>query len=165
MARIISFQQLRPILARRKKEGKIIGFCNGNYDLLHPGHAMHFESAKRLCDVLVVAIASDKQVRRQKGIGRPVFTEHMRAYMLSQLRPVDFVFINDANNGSRFIRALKPDLYVRGPDYRGIPPNKDFAEEIQSAQKVGCRITFTKDKKLSTRDIITAIKKNSTYRR
>lgn len=164
MTKIRTLEKLIREVAKCKKEGKKIGYCNGNYDLLHPGHAKHFESAKKLCDVLVVSVASDVFVKKWKGAGRPVFSENLRAYMVSQLEPVDFVTINTHPNGSglKFFNLLKPHYYIRGPDYIN-SRIKEFLKEKGLAIKAGCIVRYTKDTKLSTRDIIQAIKGDRTY--
>lgn len=164
MGKIVSLQQLKKYVQKEKTLGKKIGFCNGNYDLLHPGHAMHFASAKKMCDVLIVAVASDAQVKRQKGRGRPVFTEKLRLYMVGQILSVDYVILNKENNGESFLRALKPDVYIRGSDYFGVKPNAEFVKEINTARSVGCVVRYTKDKKLASRDIVQAIREYKTYR-
>lgn len=164
MAKILTLEKLIKEVAKCKKEGKKIGYCNGNYDLLHPGHAKHFESAKKLCDVLVVSVASDTFVKKWKGRGRPVFSEKLRAYMVSQLKPVDFVAINIHPNGSgiKFFNLLKPHYYIRGPDYIN-SRDKTFLKEKKLATRAGCTVRYTKDTKLSTGDIIQAVKEDQAY--
>ena len=145
-----------------KKAGKRIGLCDGNYDLLHQGHVLHFESAKKMCDVLVVSIARDERMRERKGKGRPVFTERWRAYMVNQLKAVDFVIINPTNNGIMMLELLKPQVYIRGPDYRTYE-SATFSEEKHTARVVGATIRYTKDIKFATRDLMQAIKEERTY--
>ena len=165
MNKILSFKLLVQEIKKLKKKDKKIGYCNGNYDLLHPGHAKHFESAKKLCDVLVVSVASDAFVKKWKDKSRPVFSEKLRAYMVSQLEPVDFVTINTHHNGSgiKFFNLLKPDYYIRGPDYINSRA-KQYLKEKALAIKAGCAVRYTKDLKLSAREIIKSIKENKTYR-
>ena len=90
-----------------KKAGKRIGLCDGNYDLLHPGHVLHFESAKKMCDVLVVSIARDERMRERKGKGRPVFTERWRGDMGNQVKGGGFVMINARKKGIRMGGGLE----------------------------------------------------------
>ena len=162
MGKVVSISELAKILESYKKQGKRIGFCDGNYDLLHPGHVMHFESAKKLCNILIVAIAGDKDVRKVKGPGRPVFTEGLRAYMVSQLSSVDFVVFNKGKNRSKIINLIKPKYYIRGPDYINSKSNS-FLREKRKAKKAGCLIRYTKDKKFGTGGIIRSIKEGKTY--
>ena len=165
MGKVVSISKLAKIIENYRKQGKRIGFCNGNYDLLHPGHVMHFESAKKLCDVLVVAVADDKSVRKQKGPGRPIFNEDLRAYMVSQLSSVDFAIFNRHNkqsNVSKIINLIKPKYYIRGPDYIN-SKSGSFLNEKRDAIKAGCLIRYTKDKKFASRDIIKSIKEGKVY--
>lgn len=165
MGKFLSFRKLVKEIKELKKEGKKIGYCNGNYDMLHAGHAKHFESAKKLCDVLVVSVASDAFVKKWKSKGRPVFSEKLRTYMVSQLESIDFVTINIHSNGSgiKFFNLLKPHFYIRGPDYIN-SKDKEYLKEKALAIKAGCAVKFTRDTKLSTREIIKSIKEDKTYR-
>ncbi|MCG4715611.1 adenylyltransferase/cytidyltransferase family protein, partial [Faecalibacillus intestinalis] len=67
-----------------------IGFCCGAYDLLHPGHMKHLEQAKKICDVLIVAVTCDKYVKERKGNGRPIYNEKQRVFNVSGLKSVDY---------------------------------------------------------------------------
>lgn len=110
-------------LARRLRErGCSIVQCHGVFDLLHPGHVEHLEEAKGKGDVLVVTITPDRYVN--KGPGRPVFTQDHRARLLSALATVDFVAVTESPTATDAIRAIRPDTYVKGPDYA------DHADDI-----------------------------------
>lgn len=139
-----------------KKSNKTVGLCLGGFDLLHPGHITHFISAKKYCDILIIGVTSDKfMVRRKKE--RLVFNEQMRAFSISQIRSVDYVFICDYLTANEVISLLKPTFYIKGPDYK----NKDDEEinsERNTIEKVGGRIVYTDDEKLSTTEIIEYIK-------
>ena len=100
-----------------RKRGLRVGFTNGCYDLLHPGHVSLLKSAAAECDRLIVAINSDASVRRLKGATRPVQDEGSRAYVLSALSAVDLVLVFDEDTPAETIAALKPDLLVKGADY------------------------------------------------
>ena len=118
MARVSSnkikpFENLVKILAQARKKGKKIVLCHGVFDLLHPGHIKHFETAKKKGDVLVVTITKDEYVN--KGPGRPVFSEFLRAESVAAIECVDFVAINDWPAAVETIKKLKqtlPGLYV-----------------------------------------------------
>jgi D-beta-D-heptose 7-phosphate kinase/D-beta-D-heptose 1-phosphate adenosyltransferase len=99
------------------KRGLRVGFTNGCYDLLHPGHVSLLKSAAAECDRLIVAINSDASVRRLKGPTRPVQDESSRAYVLGALSAVDLVLVFDEDTPAETIAALKPDLLVKGADY------------------------------------------------
>jgi D-beta-D-heptose 7-phosphate kinase/D-beta-D-heptose 1-phosphate adenosyltransferase len=100
-----------------RKRGLRVGFTNGCYDLLHPGHVSLLKSAAAECDRLIVAINSDASVRRLKGPTRPVQDETSRAYVLGALSAVDLVLVFDEDTPAETIAALKPDLLVKGADY------------------------------------------------
>jgi D-beta-D-heptose 7-phosphate kinase / D-beta-D-heptose 1-phosphate adenosyltransferase len=100
-----------------RKRGLRVGFTNGCYDLLHPGHVSLLKSAAAECDRLIVAINSDQSVKRFKGPGRPVQDERSRAYVLGALSAVDLVVVFDEDTPAETIAALKPDLLVKGADW------------------------------------------------
>jgi D-beta-D-heptose 7-phosphate kinase/D-beta-D-heptose 1-phosphate adenosyltransferase len=102
---------------RAQAEGRRAVFTNGCFDLLHRGHVRYLEDARRLGDLLVVAINSDASVRGLKGPGRPVVPEAERAEVLAALAVVDLVVIFDEADPARVIRALRPDVLVKGGDW------------------------------------------------
>ncbi|MDA7982287.1 MAG: adenylyltransferase/cytidyltransferase family protein, partial [Alphaproteobacteria bacterium] len=107
-----------------------MGFTNGCFDLLHPGHLALLEGARRCCDRLVVAVNGDASVRRLKGSGRPVQGLSERMALLSALRSADLVVSFDEDTPERLIRQLCPDVLVKGADYRGKAlPGADFVVE------------------------------------
>lgn len=101
---------------RRGAAGRVV-FTNGVFDLLHPGHVDVLLGARRCGDHLVVALNSDDSVRRLKGPERPVRSESERAYVLSALGMVDAVVIFSEDTPLETIRALRPDVLVKGGDY------------------------------------------------
>jgi D-beta-D-heptose 7-phosphate kinase/D-beta-D-heptose 1-phosphate adenosyltransferase len=105
-------------VARWRHLGKKIGFTNGCFDLLHPGHVSLLDQAKSQCDRLVVGLNSDASVKRLKGETRPVQTETSRATVLASLAAVDLVVIFEEDTPLELIKALKPDVLVKGADYR-----------------------------------------------
>lgn len=155
----LKLQELKKVIGNLKKEGKTVGLCCGGYDLLHAGHIMHFNSAKKLCDVLVAAVTCDKFVNKRKGPYRPIFNEEQRAYMVSNIKAVDFTVISPYKTAVELIKIFKPDYYIKGPDYI----NKDtpgIAVEREAMRSIGGEILYTKDEKLSTTDIINRILEN-----
>jgi D-beta-D-heptose 7-phosphate kinase/D-beta-D-heptose 1-phosphate adenosyltransferase len=101
-----------------RAQGQKIGFTNGCFDLLHPGHISLLSQARSRCDRLVVGLNADASVRKLKGEGRPVQGEMARAIVLASLALVDLVVIFGEDTPEQLIRALKPDLLVKGADYR-----------------------------------------------
>jgi D-beta-D-heptose 7-phosphate kinase/D-beta-D-heptose 1-phosphate adenosyltransferase len=97
--------------------GQRVVFTNGCFDLLHRGHIRYLEQARSLGDLLVVALNSDASVRRLKGKTRPVVPEAERAEVLAALAAVDLVMIFDELDPARVIRAVRPDVLVKGGDW------------------------------------------------
>ena len=95
-------------------------FVNGTFDILHPGHIQLLNYAKSLGDTLTVGIDSDRRVREKKGYARPVHNVGDRAYMLQNLKAVDYVVIFDSDEElERCIKTVKPDIMVVGSDWKG----------------------------------------------
>lgn len=104
--------------ARWRRNGLKIGFTNGCFDLIHPGHVSLLAQAKAACDRLIVGLNSDQSVRRLKGTGRPVQPEAARAAVLASIASVDMVVVFGEDTPLDLIAALKPDVLVKGADYR-----------------------------------------------
>ncbi|MBI4185131.1 MAG: D-glycero-beta-D-manno-heptose-7-phosphate kinase [Proteobacteria bacterium] len=105
-------------LATWRRSGLKVGFTNGCFDLLHPGHVSLLAQARAACDRLVVGLNSDASVARLKGRGRPIQGEAARAAVLASLATVDLVVIFAEDTPIRLIEALRPDVLVKGSDYR-----------------------------------------------
>lgn len=100
----------------RPRSGAVV-FTNGCFDILHRGHVAYINAARDLGDMLVVGLNSDESVRRLKGPSRPVNPEEDRAYVLAGLEAVDWVTIFHDDTPRELIRALLPDVLVKGGDY------------------------------------------------
>ncbi len=105
-------------IARWRYRGLKIGFTNGCFDLLHPGHVALMEQARGACDRLVVGLNSDASVGRLKGEGRPIQNEAARAQVLASLAAVDLVVIFPEDTPMGLIEAIRPEILVKGADYR-----------------------------------------------
>lgn len=98
--------------------GKKVVFTNGCFDILHRGHVSYLNEAKSLGDILVIGINTDKSVKRLKGEDRPVNSEADRAFMLLNLKAVDYVFYFEENdNPYELIKKIQPDILVKGGDW------------------------------------------------
>jgi D-beta-D-heptose 7-phosphate kinase/D-beta-D-heptose 1-phosphate adenosyltransferase len=117
--KIKKLRRLKKITKALRRKGKKIVFTNGCFDILHFGHVMYLEKAKAKGDYLVVAINSDSSVRSIKGLKRPVVNEFDRARVLAGLQSVDFVVVFDEKTPLTVIRALEPDVLVKGSDWKG----------------------------------------------
>jgi D-beta-D-heptose 7-phosphate kinase/D-beta-D-heptose 1-phosphate adenosyltransferase len=102
---------------RWRRRGWRVGFTNGCFDLLHPGHVHLLEQARSWCDRLVVGLNTDASVRRLKGSARPIQAEAARAAVLASLATVDCVTLFDEDTPVELIRALRPEVLVKGADY------------------------------------------------
>lgn len=100
-----------------KARGLRVGFTNGCFDLLHPGHVDLLHKARSACDRLVVALNTDASVRRLKGESRPVQNEAARAIVMSAIGSVDLVTLFDEDTPEELIRRLRPDVLIKGADY------------------------------------------------
>jgi D-beta-D-heptose 7-phosphate kinase/D-beta-D-heptose 1-phosphate adenosyltransferase len=102
---------------RWRAQGQKVGFTNGCFDLLHPGHVALLRQARARCDRLVLGLNSDASVARLKGPNRPLQDESSRAQVLASLGDVDIVVVFDEDTPLDLIASLKPDLLVKGADY------------------------------------------------
>lgn len=116
-AKIMPLAAVAEAVAGWRARGQRIGFTNGCFDLLHPGHISLLRQARQAADRLVVGLNSDASVRRLKGPGRPVQGEAARAQVLASLETVDLVIVFAEDTPMRLIEALRPDCLVKGSDY------------------------------------------------
>ncbi|MGM9571097.1 MAG: D-glycero-beta-D-manno-heptose 1-phosphate adenylyltransferase [bacterium] len=116
--KIKTLPELLSIRERLRAEGKRVVFTNGCFDLLHIGHIRYLAEAKSQGDVLFVGVNSDSSVRKLKGDKRPLVKDVERAELLAALAACDYVTIFDELTPESLIRALQPDVHVKGGDYR-----------------------------------------------
>lgn len=117
MGRIISRAELIEVRRELKKNGRRIVFTNGCFDLLHRGHIEYLAKAKSLGDILIVGLNADDSVRRLKGPNRPITPLEDRAAILAALAVVDYVCVFDEDTPYELIRAVVPDILVKGADW------------------------------------------------
>ena len=116
-ALILDLDHLLEALGLARSVGKRVVFTNGCFDILHAGHVYLLREARRLGDLLVVGLNTDRSVHRLKGTGRPVVPQEERAEVLAAVRWVDFVVLFDQDTPLDLIRAIRPDVLVKGADY------------------------------------------------
>lgn len=128
--------------------------CHGVFDVLHAGHLAYFKKAKSYGDKLIVSVTADEFVN--KGPGRPYFTAKVRAEMLKSLSIVDGVVISNKPTAVETINLVKPDFYVKGPDYKDLA--KDVTGEIYNekaaVEKYGGKLVFTDEETFSSSQLI-----------
>lgn len=129
-AKISTLASARDKVEGWRRRGRRVGFTNGCFDLLHPGHISLLDQARKACDTLIVGLNSDDSVRRLKGPNRPAQTEISRASVLASLSSVDMVVIFSEDTPLDLINALKPEILVKGQDYA--IENVVGAKEVQS---------------------------------
>ncbi len=117
MRKLRDRQEIRTICNGARKEGRKIVFTNGCFDILHAGHVRFLRHARRLGDVLIVGLNSDRSVSGIKP-GRPINGERCRAEVLSALCAVDYVVIFHEKTPYNLIKAVRPDLLVKGGDWK-----------------------------------------------
>ena len=128
--KIISQDDIADILKTFRQRSETVVFTNGCFDLIHPGHVQYLEFAKRHGDVLVIGLNTDRSVRKIKGEKRPILSEQERARVLAGLASVDYIVLFDEPTPARLIRKVRPDVLVKGEDWRkkGVV-GQDFVEK------------------------------------
>jgi D-glycero-beta-D-manno-heptose 1-phosphate adenylyltransferase len=127
---IVERSELIKIRQRLREENKKVVFTNGCFDLIHAGHVDYLLKAKSLGDILVVGLNSDSSVKRIKGEKRPILQENERAFILSNLKPVDYVTFFDEDSPKELIDELIPDILVKGADW---PIDKIVGRDVVEA--------------------------------
>ena len=152
MGQIIDTEELG--LLRSRYEGSVIVHCHGVFDLFHHGHLSYLTEAKKYGDLLVVTITSDDFVN--KGPGRPKFNQFKRAEILAALSIVDYVSISFSKMAVEAINLIKPNYYVKGPDYNDM--SKDItggiAHELEACNNCGCKLMITSGHTESSSELI-----------
>ncbi|MBI5428152.1 MAG: D-glycero-beta-D-manno-heptose-7-phosphate kinase [Nitrospinae bacterium] len=115
---ILEVGELKQVVSLAKSAGKKVVFTNGCFDLIHGGHIEFLQRAKALGEVLVVGLNSDASARRLKGAGRPIKSQGERANILAALKYVDYIAIFEEDTPENLIREVRPDILVKGDDYK-----------------------------------------------
>ena len=144
---------LKKIKRLKLKKKKII-LCHGVFDLIHLGHIKHFKSAKNFGDFLIVSLTADKYIK--KGPGRPIFNQNQRLEFLKEIKQIDEVVISTKESSEDIIKLIKPDFYVKGPDYADNKKDKTkkIIHEKKLVEKYGGKIKYTNDLAFSSSNII-----------
>jgi len=118
LRKLKSLKTIAGVLSRERKKRKKIVFTNGCFDLLHVGHVRYLRQAKSLGDILVVGLNRDASVHGLKGTGRPITREKERAEVLGALEAVDYILFFGEKTPERLVRAVRPDMLVKGGDWK-----------------------------------------------
>jgi len=135
--KIVPLDKLAAASEALRKSGKKLVATNGCFDLLHVGHVRYLKAARALGDVLIVGLNGDDSVRELKGPDRPINKASDRAEVLAALECVDLVAVFPETRATMFIRAVAPDIYIKGGDYRVDTLDRD---ERALLEKIGARI-------------------------
>ena len=117
--KILKQETLKKKLSCFRNLGRKIAFTNGCFDIIHFGHVSYLQAAKKKNRILVVGLNSDLSVRKIKGSTRPIVCQEQRAALLAALECVDFVTLFDEETPFKLISKLKPDILIKGADYKG----------------------------------------------
>ena len=114
---IKTLEEMKEIRQQLKDQNKKVVFTNGCFDLIHAGHVDYLSKAKAFGDVMIVGLNSDASVMRIKGSKRPILNETERSFIISNLKPVDYVVLFDDDTPKLLIEELLPDVLVKGADW------------------------------------------------
>lgn len=154
MAKVVTKTEFSQIKDKLRAAGKKVVLCHGVFDLVHPGHILHFEQAREMGDVLVVSITAERYVR--KGPGRPYFDDEMRLKFLEAIQYIDYVMLSEGPTVDDIVEVVEPDIYVKGEEYK--ESYNDITGAIENerrlVEKHGGRIAFTGGAKFSSTKLI-----------
>lgn len=150
----VTFSRLKELLREAREEGKKIVLCHGVFDLMHPGHILHFKSARRHGDLLVVTVTPDHYAR--KAPGRPIFSQRLRMETIAALECVDFVALNEWPTAIETIRHLQPHVYAKGGEYANpeFDVTGNIVKEKEAVREVGGEMIFTNEESFSSSSLI-----------
>lgn len=153
MSNIKTREEIKNLRKQFKREGKKVVFTNGVFDLIHSGHVDYLIKAKEMGNILILALNSDESVKRIKGDKRPILLQKERAFIVSNLKPVDYVTFFEEDTPAEIIKDLIPDILVKGADW---PTDKIVGREVVEANGGEVKtIKFVNDQ--STSKIIQSI--------
>lgn len=151
--KIKTLKELIPIVENLKSKNKKIITTNGVFDILHYGHVKYLEEAKKLGDVLIVGVNTDKSVKQNKGNKRPINDEKSRMSVLATLESVDYVFLFNEKDPRNWLNKIKPNIHVKAGDYK---LSKIIEKDV--VEKNGGKVVITSSEKdYSTTNIINKI--------
>ena len=141
-SKIVSFDEIPAVVLKEKESGNKIVQCHGTFDLIHPGHIIHFEESKGMGDKLIVTVTGEKFVN--KGPGRPYFNDELRLKSLAALESVDYVAIIPYPAAVEAIEAVRPDIYCKGKEYENAQDDVtgNMADDVKTVKATGGVIRY-----------------------
>ncbi len=151
--KILELDVLAEKLADLKSRGKKIVHCHGCFDMMHPGHIKYFQASKEMGDILVVTITPDQFV--DKGPGRPVFDQSLRAESIAALESVDYVAVNCWPTAEETLRLLLPNYYVKGQEFEKLQDKTGkIQKEVEVVKEIKAEMRFTHEIVFSSSKLI-----------
>lgn len=151
--KIIDLDELAEKLLHLKSQGQKIVYCHGCFDLMHPGHIKYFQASKEMGDILVVTVTPDRFV--DKGPGRPVFDQGLRAESIAALECVDYVAVNRWPTAEETLRLLLPDYYVKGQEFEKLQDKTGkIQKEVEVVAEIKAEMRFTHEIVFSSTKLI-----------
>lgn len=153
-SKIVDLKKLAELTAEAKAAGQTVVHCHGVFDLLHIGHIRYFKQARDMGDLLIVTLTPDRYV--DKGPHRPAFTEALRLEAIASVFCVDYVALNEWPTAEETLRLLKPDVYVKGSEFKqiGTDMTGKMGQEAKVVEEIGGRLAFTEDIVFSSTHLI-----------
>jgi len=153
MAKILDIAELGKRFSEFRIQGKVTVLCHGCFDLMHPGHIKHFQAAKKMGDILAVTVSPDEFI--DKGPGRPVFVQSLRAESIAALECVNFVAINRWPTAEETLRLLRPAIYVKGQEFENLQDKTGkIQKEFDVLKEIGAELRVTKEVVFSSTKLI-----------
>lgn len=151
--KLIPIDELADVVRRLREAGRTVVHCHGCFDLMHPGHIKYFQAAGAMGDVLVVTVTPDRYV--DKGPGRPVFSERLRAESIAALACVDYVAVNRWPTAEETLRLVRPNIYVKGQEFeRMADATGKIQREAEVARETGTELCFTHEIVFSSTELL-----------
>lgn len=151
--KIVSLPALAELTRTARQQGCVVVHCHGCFDLMHPGHILHFQAARKMGDLLVVTVTPDRFV--DKGPGRPAFSEALRLVSIAALECVGHVALNEWPTAVETIRLLRPHWYVKGQEFEHLhDPAGKIRPEYDAIRECGGEMRFTHEDVFSSTQLL-----------
>lgn len=131
MSKVKTLMELGGIVSKLKKEGRVIIFTNGCFDIIHPGHIKILKEAKKKGDILIVGLNSDSSVKKNKGKKRPILDEGARKEILNAIKFVDYIVLFSEKTPRKLIKKIRPHYLIKGDDWeKGKIVGREFVKKV-----------------------------------